>query len=41
MTHWRTPSSEIRDLMLWRRGVMILCGFLLGGAVAVVVWGFS
>lgn len=41
--HWRTPQSETatRHMVLWRRGVMILSGLLIGGGLAMLVWGIS
>jgi hypothetical protein len=43
MTHWRTPNSELPTpaMILWRRCVIALAGTLIGGGLAMLVWGFS
>lgn len=42
MTHWRTLSeTPSREMILWRRGVVLVSGLLIGGGLAMLVWGLA
>ncbi len=42
MAHWRHPCEQpSREMVLWSRCVTVLAGVLIGGGLALLVWGLA
>lgn len=45
MAHWRSPKDDLddldREMVLWRRCVVVLAGCLIGAGVALYVWAVA
>ncbi len=42
MPHWRAQSQlPSRQMILWIRSIMVLCGVLIGCGLALLVWGLA
>lgn len=45
MTHWRSPKDQLdqldREMVLWRRCVVVLAGGLIGAGLALYLWAVA
>ena len=45
MAHWRSPKDQLdeldREMVLWRRCVVVLAGALIGAGLALYLWAVA